>query len=171
MDSNPWKIDYKFKHIFFLYSRVIENVGLYLMAMIWNTTTPREECMMYVVYRISTKQRLLTKFGNVVAEIWHKSILFLDTLNPFTLNQWTSSSSFLNNLFMLQSRLGFVGYHFTATPAGIYSLKDNNSTIRTICKICSMLTIKTPERRHWRRSCVFIVNFEHISHFVLVILH
>ena len=43
--------------------------------------------MMYVVYRISTKQRLPTKFGNVVPEIWHKSILFLDTLNPFTLNQ------------------------------------------------------------------------------------
>ena len=21
-----------------------------------------------------------------------------------------------------------------------------------------------PERRHWRRSCVFIVNFEYISH-------
>ena len=27
-----------------------------------------------------------------------------------------------------------------------------------------MLTIKTPERRKWRRSGVFIVNFEHISH-------
>ena len=23
---------------------------------------------------------------------------------------------------------------------------------------------KTPGRRHWRCSCVFIVNFEHISH-------
>ena len=27
-----------------------------------------------------------------------------------------------------------------------------------------ILTIKTPERRHWRRSGVVIVNFEHISH-------
>ena len=32
------------------------------------------------------------------------------------------------------------------------------------------LTIKTPERRHWRHSGVFIVNFEHISHLVLVFL-
>ena len=32
------------------------------------------------------------------------------------------------------------------------------------------LTIRTPERRHWRRSGVFIVNFEQISHFVLVFL-
>ena len=35
---------------------------------------------------------------------------------------------------------------------------------------CSKLTIKTPERRQCRRSCVFIVNFEHILHFVLVFL-
>ena len=29
---------------------------------------------------------------------------------------------------------------------------------------------KTPERRKWRHSGVFIINFEHISHFVLVFL-
>ena len=28
----------------------------------------------------------------------------------------------------------------------------------------------TPERRHWRRSGVFIVNYEHIWHLVLVFL-
>ena len=35
---------------------------------------------------------------------------------------------------------------------------------------CSKLTIKTPERPHWRRSGVFIVNLEHISHLVLFFL-
>ena len=36
---------------------------------------------------------------------------------------------------------------------------------------CSKLTIKTLEQwRLWRRSGVFIVNFEHISHLVLVFL-
>ena len=35
---------------------------------------------------------------------------------------------------------------------------------------CSMLTIKTPERRHRRRSVGFIVKFEHISHLFLVTL-
>ena len=34
----------------------------------------------------------------------------------------------------------------------------------------SKLTIKTPERRHWRLAGVFIVHFEHISHIVLVLL-
>ena len=27
---------------------------------------------------------------------------------------------------------------------------------------------ETPKRRHWRRFSVYIVNFEHISHLVLV---
>ena len=44
--------------------------------------------------------------------------------------------------------------------------KVNNRTARTRCEICSKLTIKTPERR----SGVFIVNFEHISHRFLVFL-
>ena len=41
-------------------------------------------------------------------------------------------------------------------------LKVNNKKTRGRRKICSNLTLKTPERRHWRCSGVFIVNFEHI---------
>ena len=38
-----------------------------------------------------------------------------------------------------------------------------------MCEICSKFTIKTPKRRHLRRSSVFIVNFEHIlNHFSFV---
>ena len=43
-----------------------------------------------------------------------------------------------------------------------------NLTIETVeqrCEICSKLTINKPKRRQWRRFGVFIVNFEHISHF------
>ena len=46
-------------------------------------------------------------------------------------------------------------------PPGIYLLKVNNRNTRTSCEICSELTIKTLERCQWRRSGVFIVNFEH----------
>ena len=46
----------------------------------------------------------------------------------------------------------------------------NNRNTRTMCEICSKLIIKAPERRYWRRSGVFIVNFEHFSHLVLLIL-
>ena len=55
-------------------------------------------------------------------------------------------------------------------PANIYLLKVNNRNTRKRCEICSELTIKSPERRQWRRSDVFIVNFEHISHLFLVFL-
>ena len=57
---------------------------------------------------------------------------------------------------------------------GIYLLKVNNRDTRARCEICSKLTIKTQERHYWRRSGVFIVNFEHISQrknvFLLLIL-
>ena len=33
-----------------------------------------------------------------------------------------------------------------------------------------MLKVNIPERRDWRCSGIFIVNFEHISHFSLVFL-
>lgn len=31
-------------------------------------------------------------------------------------------------------------------------------------KICSKITIKSPERRHWRLSCLFSANFGHITY-------
>ena len=33
-----------------------------------------------------------------------------------------------------------------------------------------MLTIKKPERYHWRRSDVFIANFEHIAQLLLLFI-
>ena len=52
-------------------------------------------------------------------------------------------------------------------PAGNYMFKVNNGKTRTKCEICSKLTIKNNARR---RSGVFVVNFEHISHLALVFL-
>ena len=46
----------------------------------------------------------------------------------------------------------------------------NNRNTRLTSEICLKLTIKTPERRQWCRFGVFIINFEHISHRVLVFL-
>ena len=54
--------------------------------------------------------------------------------------------------------------------AGNCMFKVNNRSIRTRCELCSKFTIETPERRQWRRSGVFIVSFQHISHLVLVFL-
>ena len=47
---------------------------------------------------------------------------------------------------------------------GNYMFKVNDRNTTEKCEICSRLTIETPEQRQWRewrRSGVFIVNFEH----------
>ena len=54
--------------------------------------------------------------------------------------------------------------------ASNYMFKVSNKNTRTRRDICSKLTIKTLERRHKLCSGVFIVNFEHISHLVLVFI-
>ena len=56
------------------------------------------------------------------------------------------------------------------TPAIIYLFTVNNRNTKARHETCSKLTIKTPERRHWPRSGVFIVNFEHVSRLLLVFL-
>ena len=58
--------------------------------------------------------------------------------------------------------------YYEYIPISIYLSKVNNKNSRTICKICSKLKMKTPEQRYWRCSGVFIVNFEQISHIVLL---
>ena len=55
-------------------------------------------------------------------------------------------------------------------PVGNYMFTVKNRKTWTRCEICSKLKIKTPERRYWPRSGVFIANFEHISHLVLLFL-
>ena len=54
--------------------------------------------------------------------------------------------------------------------ACIYLSNVSNGNPKTRCEICWMLTIKIPERPQWCRSGVFIVNFEHTLHLVLVFL-
>ena len=55
-------------------------------------------------------------------------------------------------------------------PNDIDLPKVNNRNTKTRCEICSKLTIKIAEGRQWRCSGILIVNFEHISHLVLVFL-
>ena len=43
-------------------------------------------------------------------------------------------------------------------PANFYLPKVNYRSTTKRCKICSNLTIQTPERRQWRRSSVFLLT-------------
>ena len=50
-----------------------------------------------------------------------------------------------------------------------FTCLNSTRNSRKRCAICSKLTIETLERRHRRRSGVFIVNFEHVSHLFLCV--
>ena len=47
-------------------------------------------------------------------------------------------------------------------------LKASDANTRKRCAICSNLTIKTSGQHHGRHSGAFIINFEYISHLLLV---
>ena len=89
-----------------------------------------------------------------------------DSSRPGTLLESSSQKSFHST--NLEAKSSFDERR--GNPAGNYMFKVNNRNTRARCEICLKLTIKKPERCHWRRSRVFIVNLEHISHLVLVFL-
>ena len=61
-------------------------------------------------------------------------------------------------------------YFMRSHIPAVFLLKANNRNTRTRCEICSKLAINTPERRQWRRCGILIVNFDNISHHVLLFL-
>ena len=50
------------------------------------------------------------------------------------------------------------------------AITSSKLIIETNCEICSDLTIKTAESRPWHRSYLFIGDFEHNLHLILVFL-
>ena len=55
-------------------------------------------------------------------------------------------------------------------PANICLCSVNNGNTKKRCEIRSKLKTKKLERRQWRHSGVFNINFEHISHLFLVFI-
>ena len=83
------------------------------------------------------------------------------------------SSGLIQRFCLPVMQLIQLSFWFLTTKSIIHfvaKLLRNNRNTRTRCEICSKLKIKTPERRQWRRSGVFIVTFEHISRLFLVFL-
>ena len=101
--------------------------------------------------------------------IWYFVLLFL----LLTLSKWMpaarSAKQVVRNTNWYDSIIIYQWLHYYF-PTNNYLFKVINKNTRTWCKICPKLTIKTSERRQWRRSGVFIVNFEHIWHHVFVYL-
>ena len=76
---------------------------------------------------------------------------------------------FLKSSFFQFILLGFIRT-IDYNPTGIYLFKVNNRNTRTMCEICSKLTIKTPEWQwlHIIDQNDIIVNLEKISNIVLM---
>ena len=62
--------------------------------------------------------------------------------------------------------LQFQHYNFYFICVCLFIAMNRNT--RTLCKICSKLTIKTSERRQWHSFHAFIINYEQISRNLLV---
>ena len=86
------------------------------------------------------------------------NVLFLPVLLEFVMSQ----AACLDNLFLFTGCWKLVILQIF--PAGKYMFKVNNRNTRTRGEICSKITVKTIRTT----SGVFVVNFEHISHLVLV---
>ena len=83
----------------------------------------------------------------------------------YPLNKGCLPQNLLGPLLNTLSRLAI-----KQAQSAITCSKLTIETLEQGVKYVLKLMIKTPERRHWRRSGIFIVNFEHISHLVLVFL-
>ena len=86
----------------------------------------------------------------------------------------TSSLTTINQTFITNNKSVISQFFRTvALPAqpGFYLFKVNNrntKNTRARYEMCLKLTVRTPERRQWLRSGVFIANFHQISHIRLV---
>ena len=132
-------------------------------------------CLTFCLFK-SVKCIFFSVFLGVYRILFAGYILFWSSFENYS-NGFCTSSKFLSSEHLECSGFCCCNYwvslvisRFCLIPAGNYMFKVNNRNTRTRCEICSKLTIKTPERCHLRRSGVFIVNFEHISHLVLVFL-
>ena len=93
------------------------------------------------------------------------------TLNMFWLLDFLFLIFNINFWFCFVFVVEEVVLEFVLTdPVGIYLLKVNNRNTRARCETCSKVNNKDTRVTCWRRSGVFIVNFKHISHLVLVFL-
>ena len=133
--------------------------------------TRKHLCLSFSLNKFTRRpktKRLRTKFFS--CDFWEKfqSSFFLEVWSDITSETVKYFEMFSSiNLMKTDIYQIFFGSHW---QSNIYWFKVNNRKSRERCEMCSKLSIKTPQRRQWRRFGVFVVKFEHISHLFLVLL-
>ena len=122
-------------------------------------------CYKVIFYNIFASRCFLQIFTvnvyhNVKLLCWVKTLVFFLFFFACPFFAWH---------FLFLSFTKEVGKQVTI-PAGIYLLKVSNRNTKTRCEICSKLIRKTSEQCQWSCSCVFIINYDHISHLFLMFL-
>ena len=108
----------------------------------------------------------VSAFGVILVRIFPHSDWIRKVMTRITPNTGFFTHCYRNKISVEVFSHWFNSVSHKDYPANIYMFKVNNRNTRKMCEICSKLIIKTPERRQWRqwrRSGVFVVNFEHIS--------
>ena len=89
----------------------------------------------------------------VISNFDHIQHIILILFSFWSLNRWLHFRKGRN----VTKKLWFKVFSYQY-PAGIYMLKVNNRNTRTRREISSKLTVRIPERRHWRHC--FYLNME-----------
>ena len=106
-------------------------------------------CYCYLHFNIKTAAKashLLYLAFSYMKDIWFINLI---SFSPHWILEWFGMEWKLSYSLLLYK------------PTIFYLFKVKNGNTRTICEICSKLTINIPERRHW-------LQFEQISHIVLL---
>ena len=136
--------------------------------------TPFTQCLVFVFYLFLEMFPILA-WRLCYPEAFCPFFIF-DKITVETSNGVTWFAIDLNLTFLFSRVQTVLNSSFTLSipscciPASIYLFRVVSRNTRTMYKIYVKLTIKTPVRRpcQYRRSGVFVVNSEHISHIVLV---
>ena len=135
-----------------------------------NVTTRCEICLKLTIMTSERRQWRRAVVSNVNFEHISHFLVFL----LLTLNTWLPAGQVLlpvGNIVRSSNHRKLATCHeqdlilSRTCPVNIY-LKNTWKRY----EICLKLTIKTPERRQWRCSGVFVVNFENISYLFLALL-
>ena len=98
---------------------------------------------------------------------WDNKIKFTHSrlmLSPYRIHSIDLETGHLSSVYLIET------LSINELKYRIYIFKFNNRSTKNRCEICLKLAIKTTERRHWRYSSDFVVNFEHVPHFFQLLI-
>ena len=102
--------------------------------------------MRFCLNKVNTRSKIWRRFFNHSSLDPHK-VLVQKKVGPIFFKELWNTKKYKSLLTYPKNVMKFLK-RFALCQAGIRLFKVNNGKIRTMCEICSKLTIKTPKRQH-----------------------